>query len=178
MMVRAAEAIEQANSLVRKHGTRNADRLASEVGIIVVPRNFVKQKGVYKVIERNRYVFIKSDLHPVMRSIVLLHEIGHDMLHREESVVAGGFKEFNIFDMQDRRMEYEANVFAAQISLPDEEMLDYIYKGYDVGQIAKAMKSDINLVALKADALIALGYNLRAQEFRKNFLKYSETVNL
>ena len=107
--MKSTEAIEQANRLVRRYGTRDADRLAFELGIIVVPRNFVRQKGVYKVIERNRYVFIKNDLHPVMHSIVLLHEIGHDTLHRKESIRAGGFQEFNIFDMQDKRMEYEAN---------------------------------------------------------------------
>ena len=68
-------------------------------------------------------------------------------------------------------MEYEANVFAAQVSLPDDEILDYIYAGYDIGQIAKMMESDINLVALKADALIAKGYSFRSQEHRNNFLK-------
>lgn len=30
------------------------------------------------------------------------------------------------------RMEYEANIFVAQISLPDDEILDYIEHGYDV----------------------------------------------
>ena len=44
---------------------------------------------------RNRFIFIKDDLHPVMERIVMLHEIGHDALHREEAVKAGGFKEFN-----------------------------------------------------------------------------------
>ena len=109
-----------------------------------------------------------------MHSIVLLHEIGHDTLHRKESVATGGFKEFNIFDMQDRRMEYEANVFAAQVSLPDEEVLNYIYQGYDIGQIARFMRSDINLVALKADSLILQGYPLREQEYRNNFLAYNK----
>lgn len=79
MIIRAEEAIEQANKLVKKYRTRNADLLASELGIIVVPRNFVKQKEIYKIIERNRYVFIKNDLHPVIHSTVLLHEIGHDI---------------------------------------------------------------------------------------------------
>ena len=37
----------------------------------------------------------------------MLHEIGHDALHREEAIKAGGFKEFNIFDMRQSRMEYE-----------------------------------------------------------------------
>ena len=83
----------------------------------------------------------------------MLHEIGHDALHREEAVKAGGFKEFNIFDMRQSRMEYEANIFASQISLPDDEILEYIENGYDIQQIARAMHSDINLVALKTDTL-------------------------
>ena len=56
----------------------------------------------------------------------MLHEIGHDILHRKEAVKAGGFKEFNIFNMQESRMEYEANVFASQVSLGDEEILEYM----------------------------------------------------
>ncbi|MDO5401342.1 MAG: ImmA/IrrE family metallo-endopeptidase [Eubacteriales bacterium] len=139
--------------------------------MIVVPRNFTKQKGVYKVIERNRYIFIKADLHPVMHSIVLLHEIGHDVLHRAEAIRVGGFQEFNIFDMRDHRMEYEANMFAAQIALPDEDILELIYNGYDVGQIARAMESDINLVALKVAELNSRGYSFREQEHRNDFLK-------
>ena len=40
-------------------------------------------------------------------------------------------------------MEYEANIFASQISLPDDEILEYIESGYDIQQIARAMHSDI-----------------------------------
>ena len=36
--------------------------------------------------------------------------------------------------MANNRMEYEANLFASQISLPDDEILDYIYEGYDAAQ--------------------------------------------
>ena len=84
----------------RKKGTFKAEeldsdvKLAQEMGIIVMERPFVKQKGAYKVIERNRFIFIKEDLHPVMHDIVLLHEIGHDTLHRDEAVSTGGFQEF------------------------------------------------------------------------------------
>ena len=106
-----------------------------------------------------------------MHNIVLLHEIGHDCLHRAEAIEVGGFKEFNIFDMTDHRMEYEANIFTAQIALPDDDVLEYIYRGYDVGQIARAMRSDINLVALKVAELNTRGYRFREQEHRANFLK-------
>ena len=171
MDIQTLEIVQTANRLVDTLGTRDPNRIARELGIEVVPVDFRRQRGAYKVLMRNRFIFIKNDLHPVMENIVMLHEIGHDVLHRKEAVKAGGFKEFNIFDMRESRMEYEANIFTAQVSLADDEILEYISQGYDVQQIARAMYSDINLVALKADALMLQGYNLRPQEYRKEFLK-------
>jgi Predicted Zn peptidase len=103
----------------------------------------------------------------------MLHEIGHDILHQSEAIAAGGFKEFNIFNMQDIRMEYEANIFASQVALDDDEFLELCEKGYDMQQIARALHSDINLVAMKTDTLISQGYRLRQQEHTNDFLKYN-----
>ena len=77
--------------VLRRYGTCSPDRLVYEMGITVLSRPFAKQKGAYKVIERNRFIFIEEDLPPVMHDIVLLHEIGHDTLHRHEAVSTGGF---------------------------------------------------------------------------------------
>lgn len=165
MDIQTLEIVRKANRLTNELGTNDPHKIARELGIEVIPLSFKKQRGAYKVLMRNRFIFIKDDLHPVMERIVMLHEIGHDALHREEAVKAGGFKEFNIFDMRQSRMEYEANIFASQISLPDDEILEYIENGYDIQQIARAMHSDINLVALKTDTLIAQGYRFRHQEW-------------
>ena len=165
------EIVELANTLVKTYGTRNPNVIADGLGIDVIPMNFKRQKGAYKVIMRNRFILIKNDLEEQMNNIVMWHEIGHDFLHRKEAIELGGFQEFSLFDMQKNRMEYEANIFAATASLDDEETLEYIMQGYDIGQIAMMMDSDINLVALKADALIAQGYTFRKQEFRSDFLK-------
>ena len=169
--IQTLEIVRKANRLTNELGTNDPHKIARELGIEVIPLSFKKQRGAYKVLMRNSFNFIKDDLHPVMERIVMLHEIGHDALHREEAVKAGGFKEFNIFDMRQSRMEYEANIFASQISLPDDEILEYIENGYDIQQIARAMHSDINLVALKTDTLIAQGYRFRHQEYRNQFLK-------
>ena len=171
MDIQTLEIVQTANNLVRDLGTRDPHKIARELGIEIIPMNYKRQRGAYKVLLRNRFIFIKNDLHPVMENIVLLHEIGHDVLHRKEAVKAGGFKEFNIFNMQESRMEYEANVFVSQVSLDDEEILEYIGYGYDIQQIARAMHSDTNLVALKTDALIAQGYCLRHQDYENRFLK-------
>ena len=152
------EIIRKAKKIIRRAGSRDPDRIIKELGITVIEAPFKKQKGVYKVIERNRYIFLKEDLDPVTRGIVLLHEVGHDTLHRKEASI---FQEFDLFDMKTNRMEYEANLFTAEIMLPDEEILEYIYQGYDAEKIAKAMYSDINLVALKVSELRTRDYPFR-----------------
>lgn len=172
-MANTSEIVRKANHLVKECGTRDPNRIARELGIEVMPCDFKRQKGAYKVILRNRFIFIKQDLHPVMSNIVMLHEIGHDILHQSEAIAAGGFKEFNIFNMQDIRMEYEANIFASQVALDDDEFLELCEKGHDIQQIARALHSDINLVALKSDTLISQGYRLRQQEHTNDFLKYN-----
>ncbi len=68
--------------------------------------------------------------------------------------------------------EYEANIFAAKILMDNDEVLSYIYDyGYPAEQIACAMSTDINLVALKIVHLATIGYNLRSLEHKSNFLK-------
>lgn len=76
--------------------------------------------------------------------------------------------------MRGNRMEYEANLFAAQISLSDEDSLELAERGYDTQQIARTLNSDINLVALKSDTLISQGYCLRQQEHCNDFLRYDK----
>lgn len=103
-----------------------------------------------------------------MRRIVILHEIGHDQLHRRQATV---FQEFSLFDMSAGIMEYEANLFAAQIMLPDEEVLEYVYQGYSAGQIAAALGSNYNLVAIKTADLSRRGHSFRSVDYNLKFLK-------
>ena len=78
--------------LVAQCGTRDPLRIARDLGIEVMYYPFNEQRGAYKVFMRNRFIFVKNDLHPVMENIVLLHELGHDALHREEATKVGGLQ--------------------------------------------------------------------------------------
>lgn len=51
-----------------------------------------------------------------------------------------------------------------QLKLPDEDVLECVYNGYDIAATARALHSDINLVALKIAELNRRGYQLREQE--------------
>lgn len=160
------------NDLVKRCGTRDPFRIAKELGITVLDDcdNFGPLKGMYRIIKRNRFIFLNKDLSPEMKQIVCAHELGHDQLHRHLATSAG-LQEFSLYDMR-TKPEYEANIVAAEILLDTNEVLEYIYNyGYTSEQIARAMNTDINLVALKIAHLAETGYDLRRQDFRSDFLK-------
>lgn len=160
------------NDLVKRCGTRDPFRIAKELGITVLDDcdNFGPLKGMYRIIKRNRFIFLNKDLSPEMKRIVCAHELGHDQLHRHLAT-STGLQEFSLYDMR-TKPEYEANIVAAEILLDTNEVLEYIYNyGYTSEQIARAMNTDINLVALKIAHLAETGYDLRRQDFRSDFLK-------
>lgn len=159
------------SSLVKRCGTRDPFQIASELGIeVLFCDNFGPLKGMYRVIKRNRFIFINQNMSERMQTIVCAHELGHDQLHRTLAK-GNGLQEFMLYDMA-TRPEYEANIVAAEILLDNDEVLEYIYQyNFTAEQIARAMHTDINLVALKIAHLAAIGYDLRPIDHRSDFLK-------
>ncbi len=158
-------------SLVRRYGTRDPFKIAKELGInVIFCDNFGSLKGMYRVIKRNRFIFINKALSSRMKAIVCAHELGHDLLHRQLAR-ANGLHEFMLYDM-DTRAEYEANIIAAEILIDTDDLLEYIYNyHYSAEQIARALHTDINLVALKIAHLTQIGYDLRSIDHKSDFLK-------
>ena len=81
-MAQVKDAVSVANKIFRTYENRRPERIAKEMGILIIPAPFKKQKGAYKVIERQPIIFINDSLHPVVREIVFGHELGHHLLHR------------------------------------------------------------------------------------------------
>lgn len=170
-MVHTKEAVTEAKRLYRMYETRNPYLIAKYLEITIIECDFTTQKGAYRYFQRNGYIFVNKHLDSVMKAIVIFHEIGHHVLHRNEAVAAGYLKEFNLFDMKNSEMELEANSFTAEFMLDEDKVLEYIGYDYNLAQIARAMYSDINLVALKVAELNSKGYHFREQEYRNRFLK-------
>ena len=167
----AEKLTKAADALVRRFKTRDPFEIAKGLGIeVMFCSGFESLKGMYRVIKRNRFIFINSEMSPQMQQIVCAHELGHDQLHRQLARDKG-LQEFVLYDMT-TKPEYEANVMAAEILLDSKEVLDYIFNyNYTVEQIAEAMSTDINLVALKVAELKCRGYGLHEQEHKIDFLK-------
>ena len=174
MTVSLAQSIHEAvGQLAKRHGTRDPFRLAHALGIHILRVDSLNRlKGFYRVIERNRFIFLNAKNTPRMNRIVCGHELGHDLLHREfaeENIM----DEFAVCDYSSRR-EYEANLFLAELLLEDEEMLGCIEDGMDVRAIARATATDPSLVGIKCESMIRRGYALRPQGYDASFLKSRE----
>ncbi|MBE6551060.1 MAG: ImmA/IrrE family metallo-endopeptidase [Ruminococcaceae bacterium] len=168
-MAKTKDPAAVADKVIYECNSRDPERIARQNGIMIREVEWKEQSGAYIEMMRQPVIFVAERLDPVMRSIVIAHELGHHFLHKKEAAESGGFREFKIFDMMLNNMEYEANTFAAQLLLPDDEIKDLIYEGYDVAQIASIMNSDINLVALKVSGYIKEGSPFRKQEYKNKF---------
>ena len=159
------------DELVSAANSRDPFQIADTLGIqIQMVKDFTVLKGVYMILHDVPWIFINDNLDERMKQIVCAHEIGHHMLH-QDLVKETILQEFHMFDRKNRP-EYEANVVAAEILLPDREILDLIYNfGYDAFQIAQCTGSDVNLVALKCDILVDKGYDLNRIDHESDFLK-------
>ena len=157
--------------LVKRFATREPVKIAEGLGIeVLYCDHFGPLKGMYRIIKRNRFIFLNKDMNERMMRIVCAHEIGHDQLHRYLAR-GDGLQEFMLYDMT-TKPEYEANIVAAEILLDSREILNYVFTDhYSAEEIARCMNTDINLVALKIAHLNELGYGLREIDHQSDFLK-------
>lgn len=67
-----AEQLSKVGSdLVRRCGTRDPFQIAKELGIIVLDdcENFGQLKGMYRVVKKNRFIFLNQDLSPQTKRV-------------------------------------------------------------------------------------------------------------
>ena len=151
--------IKEARRIVRLCQTRDPFRIAGELGIHVLYDNgFVKLKGMYMVIERNRFIILNGNLNKRDLKTVCTHEIGHDRFHRDWAK-SKALQDFMYHDMS-LRPEREANIFAAEVLIDDEDLLEAARHGYSADMIARELQVDENLVLIKLDWLRQQGYNI------------------
>ena len=152
---------KEAQRLVRWSGTRNPFKITKELGIhVILDYDFDTLKGMYKVIQRSRFIFINGNLNSRDQRTVCAHELGHDRFHRKLAKEAA-LQEFVLYDMRSRP-EYEANIFASELTIDSNDILDLIECEYDIYQIAGEIGEDMNLVLIKIDELGKQGYDMSA----------------
>ena len=151
--------------LVRKHKTSDPFELAKRLGIIVKFRSdFVRQRGASVIILGNRIIFINANLSDQMQRMVCAHELGHLLLHRAAYGKAAWVLNHELFDIRNQ-LEYEANVFAANLLIDESEMFDYLNEGYTIVAVASSLGVNVNMLVLKlVEMNKQQGYDFRVSD--------------
>lgn len=126
-------------------------------------------KGFFIINARKKLIAINSDLPEHIQRIICAHELGHAMLHTSAAMCT--FHDFAMFD-ETSRQEYEANVFASEFLLTDEDVLEELDTEQDFFGLASCLHVPPEMLDFKLRLMQKAGYHIKAPYIAKSdFLK-------
>lgn len=154
------EIIKSASTLKAKFGETDPFMLCSLLGIPVCSSPMGKGKDAIKgfIVKSNRLkaITVNSDLPYMLQRIIVAHELGHARLHADAGIHA--FHEFTLFD-ESSRCEKEANLFASELLISDDDFRSALEEGQSYSSAASALNVPPELLDFKARIMKAKGYS-------------------
>ncbi|MBQ7011537.1 MAG: ImmA/IrrE family metallo-endopeptidase [Clostridia bacterium] len=160
---------EQTRQIVRARGARDPYEIAEREGVRVCRYDLGSLNGMYIVIDGISFIAISSCLEEEEARLVCAHELGHHFLHKclaessalsDSSLFSGG-----------GRLEYEANVFAAELLVCDRELLDAARSCRELVGAANELGVCPELLSVKSEILRKRGLELNPMEIEPDFLR-------
>ena len=160
---------QEAQRLKAKYHTDNPYDICREMRIRVIRTSMGTQpescKGFFVIKNRCKVIALNCDLPENIQRIILVHELAHANLHSGTAISA--FHEFQFFDNANI-MEYEANVFAAEFLLSDEDVLDALENQLDFFGTASLLNVPPELLSFKIRILQRQGYEIESPIIAKS----------
>ncbi|MCD8380330.1 MAG: ImmA/IrrE family metallo-endopeptidase [Lachnospiraceae bacterium] len=150
---------ERVEHLVRKYKTRNPLELLECMKAVVMETDrYERLKGYCFLSCQTYYVMISSFLPEPEKKIVAAHELGHIVLHKQELKMAP--MKDSVLDDMTSRTEYEANLFAADTLIRDNEV-EILSKDPDLNYFSMCSSLDVSpeLMSFKLYSLVRRGYS-------------------
>ena len=166
----AARIIDTVEKLTKKYDTRDPYELCKCLGIKIHFYDMEKKlKGFFFYQSRQKNIVIDSNVNEVLERILVAHELGHAVLHTKIAMMKG-FQEMEVLDGGSPE-EDEANFFAAELLLKDQEVLDCLSE-YSFFETAQRLFVPAALLDYKFSLLHEKGKRVDSMYIRKSdFLK-------
>ncbi len=160
--------LEKVKKVLDEFGGKDIFETAENSGIKIWFRSLGSLKGFY-IFENNcRYIVIDENLDDMTRSVVCAHELGHDMLHRKLSI--GGIRENTLF-LANNKTEREANLFAAEILISDDDFLSALSFCNNMENLSAELGFPRELISYKIELLNFKGHSFNFSDVKNDFLK-------
>ena len=160
-MYRYKEIIERVKKLKKKYQTNDPYEIAENLNINIWERDFGTDDSSIKALifknARISYIGLNSNLPEIIAVFILAHELGHYILHNDKLSKCNTENTFFGTDC----MEIEANLFAAELLIDDDEILDELEDDeLTQYQIASKLHVPYQLLAYKIMLLKNKGYTV------------------
>lgn len=140
-----------------------------------------KIKAYYFYQSRINNIVIDENVIEVFRRILIAHELGHAILHKDLAMMRG-FQELEILEKRkDNPTEYEANLFAAELLLEDQSVLEQLNE-YTFFETASILGVPAALLDFKFSILQNKGYTMNSMQlacsdfFKKDLGEYINCI--
>lgn len=168
---------ESVRKLKKQYEESDPFRLCRALGIVLLMQSMGKDpdavKGFFFESNRIRTITINSDLPEIIQRIILAHEICHAVNHRDSGIHT--FHEIAMFD-QTSLMEKDANLFAAEYLLNDQDVFEVLNRDMTFSSAASVLNVPAELLDFKFRIMKWKGYKLIEPPItaRSDFLKDME----
>ncbi|MBU5308432.1 ImmA/IrrE family metallo-endopeptidase [Clostridioides mangenotii] len=133
------------NHLIDKFNTNDPFSLSEHLNINIIYTDLKNIWGMYRYIKRNSFIFINNNISDIEKRFVLSHELGHAILHTKNNCF---YLKHNTF-MKVSTFENEANEFAAELLITNEDIKEAIDKQFSIEQMACYFEVPLELVEFK-----------------------------
>lgn len=132
-----------ANSLARKHQSRNPFEVIRGMNVILLFVPLVDTKAFYQYYQRNNIIYIDETLSPHEQQFECAHELGHMLQHKKSNFIFMDTRtSFNT-----SKYENEADLFAMDFLVDDATLLEY--HKYPLEQISLSLGYEKRLIKLR-----------------------------
>ena len=140
---------KRAEYYIKKYKTRDPLTIARELGISVEFKNLSinSPRGIFKKILGKKFIVINMSriASPSELKMVLAHELGHTILHCNDSA----------FFLHDHtlyargKFEREANIFAAELLIDIDSLDKHSVKNFSLNQLASFLDIPVELIKIR-----------------------------
>lgn len=166
---------ERVRQLIRRFDETDPERLCRAMNVLLCRQSMGRAenacKGFFLCKCRVRLIMLNADLPASIQRVVLAHELGHAALH-DHLTGTTSFQDFALFD-EAAVCEYEANLFAAELLLPDEQVLERLCEDPSFFHAARALRVPPEMLDFKLRLMNRRGYCLPIpMNAQSNFLRH------
>ena len=152
---------KKTKKIIQKYGTRDPFKLCHFLNVNVKYKNLGPQlKAFFFYQSRIKTIVLNSETDEMIHPILCAHELGHALLHPDILISMRSLNEIELFDSSNVT-EYEANIFAAELLIPDDDLLDMLNSTeYSFFQIASLLNVPVELLDFKFRVMKHKGYKI------------------